>query len=684
MSAHNTAQADPKTYGRDLTGDDLDQLIVNTIRALAMDGVQRAKSGHPGMPMGMADAAWVLWTRFLKHSPADPDWPDRDRFVLSAGHGSMLLYSLLHLFGYDMQIDDLMQFRQWGSRTPGHPEHWCVPGIETTTGPLGQGFANGVGLALAERMLAEHVNVDGEEPIVDHFVYAICSDGDIMEGLSHEAAAIAGHLGLARIVYLYDDNCITIEGSTDLAMSEDVGRRFEGYNWHVQRVDGHDRNAVAAAIEAARAETEKPSIIMCRTHIAKGSPNKQDTSESHGAPLGEEEVQLTKEALGFPTAPLFFVPDIVRETLAARRRELDAQAEEWKQRFATWQGAHPDLAKLWDARMSGALPDGLADRLPTFEAGKGVATRNASGEILQVLSAELPGLAGGSADLHPSTKTLIKKEDAVRKGAYGGRNLHFGVREHGMGGMLNGMALHGGFIPYGGTFLVFSDYMRPSVRLAALSGLQVIYVWSHDTVFLGEDGPTHEPVEHFAALRTMPNLTVIRPADAAETAVAWMMALENTQGPTALLLTRQSVPVFDRTNLPPADMLRKGGYVMLDADDPEIILIATGSEVSVTLDAARLLTDEGRRVRAVNLGCWEAFDQQPDAYREQVLPKSVTCRLAVEAACSFGWERYVGADGAVFGIDRYGFSAPWKVIAENLGYTPEGIADRARRLLSEG
>jgi len=683
VSERNTSQADPRTYGRELTGDDLDQLIVNTIRALAMDGVQKAKSGHPGMPMGMADAAYVLWTRFLRHSPADPDWADRDRFLLSAGHGSMLLYSLLHLFGYDMQMEDLMQFRQWESRTPGHPEYRCAPGVETTTGPLGQGFANGVGLALAERMLAAHFNCDGEEPLVDHYVYAICSDGDIMEGISHEAAAIAGHLGLGRIIYLYDDNHITIEGSTDLAMSEDVGRRFEAYHWHVQRIDGHHRTAVAASIEAARAETQRPSIIICRTHIAKGSPNKQDTAESHGAPLGDEEVQLTKQALGFPTAPLFFLPDIVKETLAARRQELDAQAESWKQRFARWRRAHPDLAKLWDARMSGALPAGLAQRLPSFETGKAVATRNASGEILQVLSAELPALAGGSADLHPSTKTFIKNEEAVRKGAYRGRNLHFGVREHAMGGILNGMAVHGGFLPYGGTFFVFSDYMRPSVRLAALSGIQVIYVWTHDTVFVGEDGPTHEPVEHHSAIRAIPNLDVIRPADAAETTVAWMMALERTDGPTALLLTRQNVPVLDRTVLPPADMLRKGGYVMLDAEDPEIILIATGSEVHITLDAARLLSAEGRRLRVVNLGCWEVFDRQPEAYREQVLPASVTRRLAVEAASSFGWERYVGAGGAVLGIDRYGFSAPWKVIAEKLGYTPEGIADRARRLLSE-
>jgi transketolase len=681
VSEAKPAPADARAFGHDLTGEALDELIVNTIRALSMDAVQKANSGHPGMPMGMADAAYVLWSRYLKHSPSHPDWPDRDRFVLSAGHGSMLLYALLHLFGYDMKMEDLMQFRQWGSRTPGHPEHWCAPGVETTTGPLGQGFANGVGMALAERMLAAHCNLPGEE-VVDHHVYAICSDGDMMEGISHEAASIAGHLGLGRLIYLYDDNCITIEGPAQLAFSEEVARRFEGYGWHAQRVDGHDRRAVAAAIEAARAEKEKPSLILCRTHIACGSPNLQDTAEAHGAPLGEEEVRLTKQALGFPADPPFFVPEVVREHLARRGRELDVQAEAWQARFARWRQAHPELAGRWDARMSRAIPAGLAERLPKFEAGKQVATRNASGEILQVLSAEIPALAGGSADLHPSTKTYIKKEQAVSKGAYAGRNLHFGVREHAMGGILNGLALHGGFIPYGGTFLIFSDYMRPSVRLAAMSKLPVIYVWSHDSVFLGEDGPTHEPVEHVAALRAMPNLTIIRPADANETAVAWMMALERREGPTGLLLSRQNLPVLDRSGLAPAEMLRQGGYTLLDADDPEIILMATGSEVFLTLAAARLLAGEGRRARVVNLGCWEVFEEQPEAYRREVLPASVTCRLAVEAACPFGWERYVGPRGAIFGIDRYGFSAPWKVIAEKLGFTPEGVAERARRLLA--
>ena len=675
--------SDPKTYGRDLAGDDLDELIVNTIRALSIDGVEKAKSGHPGMPMGMADVAYVLWSRYLKHSPSNPDWPDRDRFVLSAGHGSMLLYSLLHLFGYEMTMDDLKNFRQWESRTPGHPEYGCAPGVETTTGPLGQGFANGIGMALAERMLAAHFNVDGEPPIVDHYVYAICSDGDVMEGISHEAAAIAGHLGLGKIIYLYDDNHITIEGDTDLAMSEDVGRRFESYDWHVQHIDGHDRSAIGVAIEAAQAERNRPSIIICRTHIAKGSPNKQDTAESHGAPLGEDEVRMTKENLGFPTEPSFFVPDVVRETLQGRTSSLDKQADSWKKHLAKWQQAHPDLAAVWEARMSRSLPEGLQDRLPTFEAGKAIATRNASGEVLQVLSAELPALVGGSADLHPSTKTLIKAESAVGRGEYRGRNLHFGVREHGMGGILNGMALHEGFIPYGGTFLIFCDYMRPSVRLAALSGIQVVYVWTHDSVFVGEDGPTHEPVEHYAALRCIPNLSVIRPADASETAVAWMIALERKDGPTALLLTRQGLPVLDRSDLPAADSIRKGGYVLLDVDDPEMILLASGSEVHIALDAARQLNGEGRRVRVVNLGCWEAFEQQAQEYRESVLPAAVTRRLAIEAGVSFGWDRYVGPHGDIVAIDRYGFSAPWKTIAEKLGYTTEGVVERARQLLTD-
>ena len=671
--------ADPRTFGRELTGDALDELAVNTIRGLAMDAVQKAKSGHPGMPMGMADAAFVLWTRFLRHSPSDPEWPNRDRFVLSAGHGSMLLYALLHLFGYDLALDDLQQFRQWESRTPGHPEFWCAPGVETTTGPLGQGFANGVGMALAERMLAQDFNGAGDD-IVDHYTYGIVSDGDLMEGLSHEAASIAGHLGLARLIYLYDDNHITIEGSTDLAFSEDVAQRFEAYHWHVQRVDGHDRGAVADALEAARQETERPSIIICRTHIAKGSPNKQDTSGAHGEPLGEDEVVATKEALGLPVAPTFFVPEAVRALLAGVRERLDKEASEWRARFAQWQQANPELSAQWEARMARKIPEGLGGKLPSFEVGKEIATRNASSEVLQVLSREIPGFVGGSADLAPSTKTLIEGAEDLARGRYSGRNLRFGVREHGMGGLMNGMSLHGGFIPYGGTFLVFSDYMRPSVRLAALMRQPVIYVFTHDSVFVGEDGPTHQPVEHVAALRAIPHLTVIRPADAAETAEAWLVALERSSGPTALILTRQNVPVLDRSLLAPAEMLRRGGYILLDAPDPELILIASGSEVSVVLEAARLLMAEGSRVRVVNMASWELFEEQPEEYRRQVLPPSVSHRLAVEAGTSFGWSRYVGDAGSVHGIDRFGASAPWKVIAEQLGFTPEAIAGEARRL----
>ncbi len=679
MTDSTTSQADPKTYGRKLSGDDLEQLAVNTIRGLAMDGVQKAKSGHPGMPMGMADAAYVLWTRFLRHSPSDPEWPDRDRFVLSAGHGSMLLYSMLHLFGYGFSLEDLKQFRQWGSRTPGHPEYWCGPGVETTTGPLGQGFANGVGLALAERMLAETFNED--EVIVDHFTYGIVSDGDLMEGISHEAASIAGHLGLGRLIYLYDDNHITIEGDTDLAFSEDVEARFKAYDWHVLRVDGHDRKAIADAIEASRRETERPSIVICRTHIAYGSPNKQDTADSHGAPLGEEEVQLTKQALDFPTEPTFFVADVVRELFARRREELDEKAIAWRRGFEEWRGKHTKLADRWDAQMSGSLPAGIADRMPEFEVGKGIATRNASGEVLQTLSAEIPGLVGGSADLAPSTKTLIKDEGDLKKGRFGGRNLHFGVREHAMGGILNGLSLHGGFIPYGGTFLVFSDYMRPSIRLAAIMGLRIVYVFTHDSVFVGEDGPTHQPVEHVAALRAIPNLTVVRPADAVETAVAWLAAIARQSGPTALILTRQGVPVLDRTDSAPADMLRRGGYTLFDAADPDLILVASGSEVHVALEAARLLAEEGLRVRVVNLSSWELFEEQPESYRAEVLPASVP-RLAIEAGVTFGWARYVGDGGAVHGIDRFGASAPSKVIAEKFGLTAQAIADKARRLAS--
>jgi transketolase len=656
----------------------LDQLCVNTIRTLAMDAVQKANSGHPGLPLGMADAAYVLWTHFLKHNPADPAWPDRDRFVLSAGHGSTLLYSLLHLTGYDLPLEQLQQFRQWGSRTPGHPEYGETPGVETTTGPLGQGFANGVGLALAERMLAAAFNRPGFE-IVDHYTYAIVSDGDLMEGISHEAASLAGHLGLGKLVYLYDDNHITIEGSTALAFSEDVARRFEAYGWHVQRVDGHDRVAVAEAIRQARAETERPSLIICRTHIGYGSPNKQDTSAAHGEPLGVDEVRRTKEALGWPPDAQFLIPD---EALAHFRTALDRGADaqgEWEALFDSYAEQYPDLAAEWQRRLAGELPAGWEESLPAFKPQEGpLATRAAGGKIMEALAPVLPELVGGSADLHPSTKTYLKQYEAVRKGEYSGRNLHFGIREHAMGGILNGLALHGGFQVYGSTFAVFADYMRPSIRLAALMRLPVIYVFTHDSIFVGEDGPTHEPVEQIASLRAIPGLTVLRPADANETAAAWRLIIEQRDGPLALLLSRQGLPILPGTN---AEGVARGGYVIADAENPRLILIATGSEVAVALGAQKLLAEEGIAARVVSLPSWELFDAQPLAHRDAVLPPDVTARVAVEAGVPFGWERYVGSQGVIVALDHFGASAPYKVLAEKFGFTAGAVAARAKSLL---
>jgi transketolase len=659
---------------------ELEGLAANTIRGLAMDAVQKANSGHPGMPMGMADAAVVLWTRFYKHNPARPDWIDRDRFVLSAGHGSMLLYSLLHLTGYALPLEELKEFRQWESMTPGHPEYGAAPGIETTTGPLGQGFANGVGMALAERMLAARFN-DGTKFPIDHYTFAIVSDGDLMEGISHEAASLAGHLGLGKLIYLYDDNHITIDGPTDLAYSDDVRKRFEGYGWQVLAVDGHDREAVAEAITEAGAEIERPTLIMCRTHIAFGSPNKQDKASAHGEPLGPDEVRLTKEKLGIPLEPEFFVPRDVRDAFDKDKGRLQAAWQQWDARFGEWRKANPEKADLWDAMMSGKLPRDLAEKMPKFEVGKSIATRAASGDVLQVLAEDLPGLVGGSGDLTPSNKTFLKGFSEVKRGDFSGRNIHFGVREHAMGAILSGMALHGGLIPYGGTFLVFSDYMRPSIRLAAMMGLEVVYVFTHDSVFVGEDGPTHQPIEQVAALRAIPNLDVIRPADANETAVAWQMALERHDGPTALILTRQGLPTLDRASLGPADGLRKGGYVLSDDPDPEMILIATGSEVSLALGAADILRAQDKKVRVVNLGCWEAFERQPEEYRRSVLPREVQKRVSIEAGRSLGWDRYVGDSGETISLDDFGASAPAKVLAEKLGLTPESVAARALRLL---
>jgi transketolase len=596
----------------------------------------------------------------------------------------MLLYSLLHLTGYDLPLDELKRFRQWGSRTPGHSEHGLTPGVETTTGPLGQGFGNGVGMAIAERFLANHFNRPGYR-IVDHYVYAIVSDGDLMEGVSSEAASLAGHLGLGKLIYLYDDNRITIDGSTSLAFTENVGQRFEAYGWHVQRVDGNDLKEVEAALSAAQAATERPSLIIARTHIAYGSPNKQDTAEAHGAPLGEEEIKLTKRALGWPLEPAFYIPD---EALAHFREALQrgrAWEAQWQAQFDAYAAAHPELAAEWRTVMNGRLPEGWADKIPTFTPGGGsMATREASGKVLNAIAPHLPTLIGGSADLTPSNNTYLKGYGDFQRDNVGARNLHFGVREHAMGSILNGMALHGGVIPYGGTFLIFSDYMRPAIRLAALSHIHVIYVFTHDSIGLGEDGPTHEPIEHLASLRAMPNLTVIRPADANETAVAWRVALEHRGGPVALALTRQKLPVLDRTTLASADLLRRGAYVLTDASSgqPDIILIATGSEVQLALEARQRLAARGIGARVVSMPSWELFEQQPDSYRDEVLPPSVTARLAIEAASPHGWHRYVGTMGAVIGMTRYGASAPYHVLMEQFGFTADNVTSRALALLA--
>ena len=664
--------------------DALDQLCINTIRMLAVDAVQQANSGHPGMPMGAAPMGYVLWTLFLRHNPANPQWPDRDRFVLSAGHGSMLLYSLLHLTGYGLSLEELKNFRQWDSKTPGHPEAHIAAGVETTTGPLGQGFANGVGMAIAERFLAAHFNRPGHT-IVDHNTYAIVSDGDLMEGISHEAASLAGHLRLGKLIYLYDDNRISIEGSTDLAFTEDRGARFEAYGWHVQHVDdGNDLEAITRAIRAAQGEAERPSLVVVRTHIGYGSPNKQDTAAAHGEPLGPDEVKLTKENIGWPLDPAFLITD---EALARFRQALQEgkqREEEWNSRFQSYEREYPQLAEGWKRAVTGELPAGWDNDIPVFPAdGKGMATRVASGTVINAIAPHLSTLMGGSADLAPSTKTLINGTGDFQAGHYAERNIHFGVREHAMGGILNGMALHGGVIPYGATFLIFSDYMRPTIRLAAMMGLKIIYVFTHDSIGLGEDGPTHQPIEQLAALRTIPHLIVIRPADANETAEAWRFAIGHKGGPIALALTRQNLPTLDRDKYAPAHGLSRGAYILSDAEGgkPEVILIASGSEVQVALEAAEKLRNRGTSVRVVNMTSWELFDGQPDDYRNEVLPPETTARVAIEAGVTQGWHRYIGDKGEVIGIDRFGASAPYKVLFEKFGLTPERLAEKALKLI---
>lgn len=679
----------------------LDQLAINTIRFLAVDAIQKANSGHPGLPLGAAPMAYVLWTRFLKHNPANPKWFDRDRFILSAGHGSMLLYSLLYLTGYDLPLEQLQQFRQWGSMTPGHPEYGLAPGVEVTTGPLGQGFATGVGMAVVEAFLAARYNRPGHE-IVNHFTYGIVSDGDLMEGVASEAASLAGHLGLGKLVYLYDDNKVSLAGTTHLAFTEDVARRFEAYGWQVQQVaDGNDLAAIEAALQSARAEKTKPSLIMVRTIIGYGAPNKQGKFQVHGSPLGVEEVKLTKQNLGWPLEPPFFVPgEVLEHFRSALERGKQAEAE-WQARWARYQQAFPDLAAELERAMCGTLPPDWDAELPTFPAdAKGIATRVASGKTLNALAQKIPTLIGGSADLNPSTETALKglgdfqnpllspndTQGAVGGGwNYAGRNLWFGVREHAMGAMLNGMALHGGVKPFGATFLVFSDYMRPAIRLAALMEQHVIYVFTHDSIGLGEDGPTHQPIEHLAALRAIPHLIVIRPADANETAEAWRVAMETRGQPVALVLTRQAVPILDRAEYASANGLRRGAYILADAPNgnPDVILMASGSEVQLIVQARKELAKQNIQARVVSFPSWELFNAQPQAYRDSVLPPTVRARVAVEAGVPQGWCAYVGEAGQVIGMERFGASAPYQVLYEKFGFTVENVVKTALRVLGK-
>lgn len=665
---------------RSATTDRLDDLAVNTIKFLAADGVEKAKSGHPGLPMGAADYAYVLWSRFLRYNPKDPKWPNRDRFVLSGGHGSMLLYSLLHLAGFDISLEDLQQFRQWESATPGHPEYDIERGVETTTGPLGQGISNAVGMAMAAKRMAALFNRPGYD-IVDNTIYVIMGDGDMMEGISHESCALAGHLGLGNMVVLYDDNHISIEGDTALAYTDDVALRFEGYHWHVQKIDGHDRAAAEAAIAAARAETDRPSIIIARTHIANGCPTKHDTAAAHGEPLGEEEIAAAKQLVGWPVDKPFHVPGEVRDLFAARAKDLLKDYNAWQEMFAKYSEEFPELVELWDAMMNRAVPADIDDQLlAKLDCEKPNATRNSSGLIIQELAKLVPALWGGSADLAPSNKTDVKGGGDFSKDDPLGRNIHFGVREHGMGSLMNGMALYGGVIPYGGTFLVFADYMRPTIRLASIMKQQVVYVFTHDSIFVGEDGPTHEPIEHIASLRCMPGVTVIRPADTAETIMAWAAALENRTGPTVLALTRQNLGAVNDSPVK-AKALRKGAYVVRDAQKIDVLLIATGSEVGTALGAADMLEEKGVGVRVVSMPSMELFEAQDKAYQDSVIPPTVKKRVAVEAGASFGWCRYAGDDGVAIGMDRFGASAPYKVLAEKFGFTPESVAARVEEYL---
>lgn len=660
----------------------LDQLCINAIRALSMDMVQKANSGHPGLPMGAAPMAYALWTRFLRHNPRDPHWPDRDRFVLSAGHGSALLYSLLHLTGYGLEIEELERFRQFGSRTPGHPEYRHTPGVEVTTGPLGQGVANAIGFAIAERVLASRFNRPGHT-IIDHYTYCICSDGDLMEGISSEAASLAGTLGLGKLIYLYDSNNVSLDGPTDLSFREDTGARFRAYNWHVQSIDGMNVSAVTDAIEAAKCVTDRPSLIVAHTVIGYGSPHKAGTSAAHGSPLGEEEVRLTKEALGWPSDREFYVPD---EVLQQFRKAIPAGAEhqeDWAGKFARYGQDYPADAALFQTLIGGRLPVGWDQEIPEFTAADGaMSTRAASGKVLNAIAPHLPTLIGGSADLSTSNDTTLEGYLSFGIESWAGRNVNYGVREHAMGAILNGLNVHGGVIAYGGTFLTFSDYMRGAVRLSALMQSHSLFVYTHDSIGLGQDGPTHQPIEHLAALRAIPGLRIIRPADANESAAAWRLALE-LPGPTALVFSRQSLPILTDVRVVRAGVPH-GGYVLVDsADMPDVILIGTGSEVPVAIGAAFRLMESGVSARVVSLPSWEVFEAQTEAYRESVLPRDVRARVAVEAGVSQGWERYIGEAGAFVGIDHFGASAPGPVLFKEFGITPEAVTDRARQVIEQ-
>jgi transketolase len=670
--------------------DKLEENCVNTIRFLAVDAVEKAKSGHPGTPMGMADMAFVLWTEFLRHDPLEPRWHNRDRFILSAGHASMLIYSLLHLTGYpDMTMEELKNFRQWGSRTAGHPEYGHAAGIEVTTGPLGQGFAHGVGMGLAAKMLAARFNTEDPFKPVEHFVYSICSDGDLMEGISSEAASLAGHLGLGNLIYLYDDNNISIEGETRLAFSEDVKKRFESCGWHVQTIDGHDRAAIRKAIKRAQKELARPSMIICKTIIGWGSPKYHGTARAHGEPLGGDEVKATKAALGWPEEPTFFVGDDVRAEFSRKTKKLARERKKWDKEMSAWRVRHPELAEEWDRYWSNWLPDGFeVTLLEASKSDKAVATRALSGQVIQNIATIAPFVVGGSADLAPSTNTLMKEAGSIERAkgtekalpgadVFKGRNLHFGIREHAMGAIVNGITLYGSFRAYGATFLIFSDYMRPSVRLAALMGIPSIFVYTHDSVFLGEDGPTHQPVEHLWALRLIPNLTVFRPCDGPEVAMAWAHALKKSDGPTLIVLTRQKLEAPPRPLEFDPKRIERGAYVLDGYTDGDLTIIATGSEVSLAIKTADLLRGEGVNARVVSAPSLELFDQQDAAYQDEVLGdrSRVVC---IEAGRSDGWYKYVNRDALVIGIDRFGASAPYERIAEELGFTPAKVAAKIR------